>query len=188
MSKQEKPLPKPPNTPFGRKRHFEEDESKDPLIADEMVQAMAEGKLEEFLKKELPDSEYARKLAEMMMGMTGMLPSGIVSAESKKDEIKPSEKSSIPQPPEDVINAVESGDVKGLMELLSREHKKRVPDEGAVSAEGEKTSPSPVSPVIDKDIIDELIRIASDNNLTLDWLMLRAIKSYVQEYKKTGQL
>ena len=73
MSKQEKLLPKPPNTPFGRKRHFEEDESKDPLIADEMVQAMAEGKLEEFLKKELPDNEYARKLAEMMMGMTGML-------------------------------------------------------------------------------------------------------------------
>ena len=188
MSKQEKPLPKPPNTPFGRKRHFEEDESKDPLIADEMVQAMAEGKLEEFLKKELPDNEYARKLAEMMMGMTGMLPSGIVSAESKRDEAEPPEKPSILQPPEDVINAVESGDVKGLMELLSREHKKRVPDEGAVSAEGEKTSPSPVPPVIEKNIIDELIKIASDNNLALDWLIFRAIKHYVQEYRKTGQL
>ncbi len=184
MSDKEKPLPKPPGTPFRRKRPFEENGSKDPLIADEMAMAIAEGKFEEYLQKELPDNEYARALAKMMMGMTGMLPSESVSAKSKREEAEPSTS----QPPEDVINAVKSGDVKGLMELLTREHKKRMPDAGAVTAEGEKTAPSPVQPVIEKDIIDEFIKIASDNNLSVDWLVFRAIKRYVQEYKKMGQL
>ena len=38
-----------------------------------MAQAAAEGKLDEFLKQEMPDNEYARNLASMMMGMTGMM-------------------------------------------------------------------------------------------------------------------
>ncbi len=185
MSDKEKPLPKPPGTPFGRKKPFEEDEETAPLTADQMAQAMAEGRLEEFLQKELPDSEYARALAKMMMGMTGMLPPQGVSAELKKDETKPP----VSQPPEDVINAAQSGDVKGLIELLSREHKKRIPDAGTSPMEEEKkTSPSPDQPLIEKDIIDELIKIASDNNLSVDWLVFRAIKRYIQEYRKTGQL
>jgi hypothetical protein len=94
MSKKEKPLPTPPGTPFGGKKRYKVDEGKEPLMANEMAQAMAEGRLEEYLQNELPDSEYARKLTEMMMGMTGMMP------------------------PEDVVNAAEKGDVKGLIELL----------------------------------------------------------------------
>ena len=38
-----------------------------------MAAAAAEGKLEDFLKQEMPDNEYARNLANMMMGMTGMM-------------------------------------------------------------------------------------------------------------------
>ena len=33
-----------------------------------------------------------------------------------------------------------------------------------------------------------LIGIAGDNDVTLDWIMLRAIKVYVEEYRRTGKL
>ena len=75
MSEKEKPLPRPPKTPFGRNR-FEQREEDAPLMADRMAAAMAEGKLEEFMKEEMPDNDYARALASMMMGMTGMMPGG----------------------------------------------------------------------------------------------------------------
>ena len=41
---------------------------------------------------------------------------------------------------------------------------------------------------IDTAIINELIRISADNDVTVDWLMLRAVKLYVEEYRKTGRL
>ena len=116
MSEKEKPLPRPPKTPFGRKRRFEGNEEDVSLMADRMGAAMAEGKLEEFLQREMPDNEYARTLAAMMMGMTGMMPPGsFPSAPEKKSEEHsekteeskpPQERLSAPQPPEDVINAV----------------------------------------------------------------------------------
>jgi len=74
MSEKERPLPKPPTTPFGRKRPFEEKEDNAPLMADRLAAAMAEGTLDEFMKQELPDNEHARTLAMMMMGMSGMMP------------------------------------------------------------------------------------------------------------------
>ena len=37
-------------------------------------------------------------------------------------------------------------------------------------------------------IINELIRISADNDVTVDWLMLRAVKLFVEEYRKTGRL
>jgi len=33
-----------------------------------------------------------------------------------------------------------------------------------------------------------LLQIAEDNSVSVDWLILRAIKVYVQEYQKTGRL
>jgi hypothetical protein len=41
---------------------------------------------------------------------------------------------------------------------------------------------------IDAAIIDELIRIGADNDVTVDWLMLRAVKLYVAEYRTSGKL
>src|SRR6266540_6002203 len=76
MADKDKPLPKPPNKAFGNKKRFEEEDDQSTLIADRMAAAMAEGKLDEFIKQELPDNEYARNLVSMMMGMTGMLPMG----------------------------------------------------------------------------------------------------------------
>src|SRR5512140_91734 len=86
MSNEEKPLPKPPNTAFGRKKQFEQTDEQGALLADRMAAAMAEGKLDEFLKQEMPDNEFARNLATMMMGMTGMMPPGGGSAPPRMPE------------------------------------------------------------------------------------------------------
>ncbi|MEW6601064.1 MAG: hypothetical protein AB1499_08845 [Nitrospirota bacterium] len=195
MSKKNKPLPKPPSTPFGRKRAFEGDENSGPLMADKMAMAMSAGKLDEFLEKELPDNEHARKLVEMMMGMTGMIPSeGLSVKPSSRDrESLPVNEtqtlSSAAQMPEDVISAVRSGDAGALMDILKREHKKRqgISDEDVKEPDRAVPSSSDQA-VIDKDIIDALIKIASENNTSIDWLFFRALKRYVEEYRKTGNL
>lgn len=196
MSNKEKPLPKPPSTPFGRKRHAEQEQQ--PLMADQIAQAAAEGKLDEFMHSEVPDSEYARSLVSMMLGMTGMLPpeglkppppeekSSGIKSEAEAPEGPP------PMPSEDVLKAVQAGDVEGLMGLLRQEHEKRSPD--AIPADRRDT-PAQESAVagaekvlIEKVVIDEIIRISEENNLSPDWVMLRALKLYVQEYQKTGRL
>jgi hypothetical protein len=193
----EKPLPKPPTTAFGRKKQSEQ-EDQTTLMADRMAAAMAEGKLEEFLQQEMPDNEYARNLATMMMGMTGMMPAGGTAVSShtpeNREQLLSSENSTSGQTPSaegipgDIKKAIQGGDVRELMDLLRREHQKRRP--GAETNPADEVSASqPVDqPTIDKELIDALIRIATDNSVTLDWIMLRAIKLYVQEYQKTGRL
>jgi hypothetical protein len=197
--KNDKPLPTPPNKPFGKKRGpVQGEEVQGELIADRMAAAMAEGKLEEFMKQEMPDNEYAKNLATMMMGMTGMMPMAdqaaappppvqeqrSVSSEQQTEEM------SSPEVPEDVRKAIESGDVKGLKEILRREHLKRTPgaelgtSEGAAPLQPQATG----MPTIDKELIDALVEIAKDNSVTMDWMILRAIKLYVREYRKTGRL
>lgn len=198
MSKKEKPLPKPPNTAFGRKKQFGQEEEQGALLADRMAAAMAEGKLEEFLKQEMPDNEYARNLATMMMGMTGMMPPGGAPAfshspENREQPLPPENAASSQTPsaeevPEEVKKAIQGGDVRGLMDLLRREHQKRMPGEEIKPPE-ETTTPQPVDqPTIDKELIDALIQIAKNNSVTMDWIILRAIKVYVEEYQKTGKL
>lgn len=198
-SNKERLLPKPPKTPFTRKRPGEEPEQdQGSLIADRMAAAMAEGKIEEFLKQEMPDNEYARSLATMMMGMTGMLPAGggqqAPQPPEKKEETPSSENvaseqmPSAEEIPEDVKSAIQGGDVRGLMDLLRREHQKRMPGAGATPSEEAAEPHSVDQPVVDKELIDALIRIASDNSVTLDWIILRAIRLYVQDYEKTGKL
>jgi hypothetical protein len=199
MSQNEKPLPKPPSTPFTRKRAGQHNDEQEPLTADRMAQAMAEGKLDEFLQQEMPDNEAARKMAAMMMGMTGMMPMGgpqmtppVPSPEQLSPEMLAAEQISPPgEVPEDVRRAIGSGDVKGLKELLRREYLKRTP--GATFEAGEEAAAPPPSqpsgmPTIDKELIDAMIEIAKENSVTMDWLILRAIKVYVEEYRKTGKL
>jgi hypothetical protein len=192
-SKKEKPLPKPPHTAFGRKKPSEHREEEGPLLADRLAAAMAEGRVEDFLKQELPDSEYARSLTSMMMGMTGMMP--MAGAETaprppeKTEQTAPSETASPAEElPEDIQAAVQGGDVKGLTDLLRREHRKRMPDAEAAREEEPAGRPMPAQPMIDKDLIDALIRIAGENGVTLDWMILRAIRLYVRDYEKTGRL
>jgi len=185
MSKDRKPLPQPPGKPFGRRR--EQKEPGEPLLADKMALARSEGNLEEFLKKEMPDSEHAKKLAMMMAGMTGMMPPDIVTSPEHRTEQGSEEKVPAP-PPEDVINAVRSGNVKDLMSLLQREHAVRTG--GAVEEDNTEKKPSPADLMSgeEKEVLDACISIASENNLSLDWVVLRALRLYVNEYRKTGRL
>ena len=190
MQKKDKPLPKPPSTPFGKKRSFDENEKQEQLIADEMAVAMAEGRLDEFLKSNMPDNEHARKLAEMMMGMTGMMPGSFAGSSASVKEGPSDEKPPESDSSEDIVNAVQAGDLQGIMGLLAKEHARRtgnpiteIPDEAKKSV-----TPSSAGPAVDRAIIDELIKIASDNNISFDWLFFRALKRYVDEYKKTGNL
>ena len=203
MTKKENPLPKPPNSAFGRKNRFEQPDEQAALLTDRMAAAMAEGKLDEFIKQEMPDNEYARNLTSMMMGMTGMLPMGgaptAPSALPQERQPAPAKAAgtgpeehitSAAEVPEDVRKAIESGDVKGLKEILRREHLKRTP--GAEPGMNEEPAPSQPQasgmPAIDKELIDAMIQIAKDNSVTMDWMIIRAIKVYVQEYQKTGRL
>jgi hypothetical protein len=193
MADQEKPLPKPPKQAFGFQKPAQDQVGQE-LLADRMAAAAAVGKLEEFLKENMPDSEHAQALAKMMMGMTGMMPTGGMTAPMPPIQPPAAKEGSAADIPEDVFKAVQGGDVKGLMDLLRKEHQKRSP--GDQTAEAEKPAPREETltqqptgqPMIDKELIDALVRIAADNSVTLDWIILRAVKVYVEEYRKTGKL
>jgi len=197
MSKDEKPLPKPPKTPFGKARMSEEDkEGQLPLMADQMAMAAATGNLDEFMQQNIPDNEHARKLAMMMMGMTGMMPGGFPGAGA--EIMQPPAAAAQPEQtgeaapetevPEDVRQAIMSGNMDELKGLLIREHQKRtgsaITDIPPAPEAGFNTAPSG----IEKEVLDEMIRIASDNSVTLDWLIMRALKVYIGEYQKNGRL
>ena len=195
----DKPLPRPASTPFTRKKSGENREERESLTADRMAQAMAEGKLDEFINQEMPDNEYARNLASMMMGMTGMMPMGGAPTATPTAEQQPQPSAAAAEqvlpsadvPPEvleNVRKAIEGGDVKSLMGLLQQEHRKRTPGSEPVMTAETAAAPSPAQPAIDKDQVDALLQIAKENSVSVDWLILRAIKVYVQEYQKTGRL
>jgi len=158
-------------------------------MADRMVAAMAEGRLDEFMKQELPDSEQARTLAMMMMGMSGMMPpQGLPSVQKNEPQGESGNPPS--EPPDEVVKAAKEGDVKGLMEILQREHKQRsadtVTEEDIAPENADETSPSVGK--AEKETLDQLMDIASRNNLSMDWVVLRALRLYVEEYHKTGRL
>lgn len=191
--KDNKPLPGPP----GRKQRLENGPSEN-LLSEQMSMAMMEGRLDEFMKEKIPDSDHARALAMMMAGMTGMITPGMPAPPVNSGPEKLETGSAKTQPPgtcpdkeaasslpEGVIEAVRGGDVKGLMDLLEKEHAKRQPEQVGLVAESPDSSPQAV---IEKDVVDSLIKIASENGLSTDWLILRALKLYVQEYLKTGRL
>jgi hypothetical protein len=155
-------------------------------MADEIALAAAEGRLEDFISKEVPDNDYARKLVSMMMGMTGMTPEagssdlaqGPVSGEV---DVNPSEA------PADVVAAAQEGDVRQLAGLLQKEYNERFSGGEQDKTEDARTD-KPLKPAIEKDVIETLVKIAADNDVSLDWLIFRALKLYVQEYQKTGRL
>ncbi len=197
MSKKERDLPNPGKTPFSRKRPQNEGQD-DLLMADKMAMAAAEGKLNEYLEQEIPEGEYAKKLAMMMMGMTGILPNEGGLPVDEEAAHTPAEATETGQAqegeaaasvPEDVVKAVQSGDVEKLKELLAREKQRRTP--GPVEESMEAPNPEPCQPapsMIEKDMLDLMIKVAFDNKVSVDWLMARALKLYLEEYQKTGRL
>jgi hypothetical protein len=190
MSDKEKPLPKPPSSPFGRNKRLEKDKGDVPLMADQIAMAQAEGRLEEFLKRELPDNEHAKKLVSMMMGMTGMVPGTALQSPAAEKACSGAGSGASPgQPPEDILHAVHAGDVRAIMGLLERERSKLSPHEQAEEG-GDDSSVEPAceKTSVEKETVDLLIRIAADNDLSLDWVILRALRLYVSEYRRSGRL
>jgi hypothetical protein len=189
MSDKEESLPKPPSSPFGRKRQPQENEADVPLMADRIALAAAEGRLEEFIEREIPEGEHAKKLVSMMMGMTGVLQGEASEAFPGGEPCPGAACTPSAEPPEDVLKAVHSGDVQMLMGLLERERRKRSPDEQAGARVGDASGgPAVEKCSIEKETVDLLIKIAADNDLSLEWIVLRALRVYAEEYRKTGRL
>lgn len=205
MTESDRPLPTPPRSRFGRDSQ-EEAGSASGMISDRMALAAAEGRLEEFLQHEIPGGAAARNLAMMMMGMSGMMPMEMpagqpqaVSPQSPTPLVTDGQTAGSPEVPPEVLAAIQQGDVANLTGILRAEHAKRsgqgvATDEASQapaspSAAGPSVAPTAAGPAgIDTAIINELIRISADNDVTVDWLMLRAVKLYVEEYRKTGRL
>ncbi len=203
MDKRERALPRPPSP---GNRFGEGDGGQAPLMADQMAMAAAQGKIEQFMDEALPDNDHARKLAAMMMGMSGMMPSGhpaaaSVDASEKKEQAEASGPESVTEsvpatpelPIEDIRKAVQDADVASLMALLKEEHCKRSgsAEESRVSEHTQHLQNLPLqgSPTsIEKLLLDRVMAIAAGNDLTPDWVITRALKLYVEGYEKTGRL
>jgi hypothetical protein len=178
------------------------------MISDRMALAAAEGRLEEFLQHEIPAGDHARNLAMMMMGMSGMMPAEMpaagppqtVSPHGAPPAASDAPVAVSPEVPPELLAAIQQGDVASLTGILRAEHAKRsgrnaAADESCPVAPATASSsgtpalqPAEGRAGIDTAIIDELIRIGADNDVTVDWLMLRAVKLYVAEYRTSGRL
>jgi hypothetical protein len=207
MAENDRPLPNPPRTRFGRQIRGEE-EGAGPTIADRLAQAAAEGRLEEVLQHEIPEGEHARNLAMMMLGMSGMLPPGLPDPGAGDKPVDPASQDArggIGALPPEVLAATMQGDVAGLTALLRAEHERRRgegPLAGSAPGDAPGSTPTaaagvelpqlaPTDPAragIDKALVDEMIRVAAENQVTVDWLLLRAVKLYLEEHRRTGRL
>lgn len=205
MSKKKRELPRPPS----QAAMFREGSGDNaPLMADQMAIAAAEGRLEQFIGEALPDSDHARKLASMMLGLSGMMPAenpggppGRTYPDNAVSDMTPSDKTD-EQPagqagagtaspsagaalPEGVREAVENADVGGLIDLLRHEHARRSGDTAPAAA---AAAPEKGAPLVEKMLIDRVMAIAFEHDLTPDWVIMRALKLYTEEYDKTGRL
>jgi len=190
--RQDSPLPKPPKTPFGRDKWGldREGEQGVPMLADRMAMAAAQGRLEEFIKTHIPDSDHARALAMMVLGMSGM--ADIVPPKSNINSDQPTDRASdntpTPLAPEEMLKAVNSGDINSVKEILKEEYLRR---SGPIN--DDPSNPPRLDNKIqptdeERDLLQRLQKIASDNKTSTDWLMMRALKLYIEDYERTGRL
>jgi len=146
MPENDRPLPTPPRSRFGRDSQ-EEAGPASSMISDRMALAAAEGRLEEFLQHEIPEGDHARNLAVMMMGMSGMMPTGMpaglpqdVSTPSPAAPAANAQPAISPEVPPEVLAAIQQGDVTNLTGILRAEHEKR---SGPGAEEAPPDSPIP---------------------------------------------
>jgi len=203
MSPKKKSLPTPPRKAFGHGPRSGSDERSRPSLEEGLAQAAARGRLDEYISENFGESGNARRLAEMMMEMTGMIQAPAASSgtvEKKAKNVDSSEKQSESgktSVPGDIIAAASSGNVGELIQLLKREQGK-ISGEKDVSAKsggkpqrkktGKKVAGAEDQGFIEKKVLDQLIKIASDNNVTMDWLIARALSLYVRDYLATGRM
>lgn len=193
MPKKERPLPQPP-----RGKRFSEAAGKDELMFDKLQEAAAEGRLEKFIQENVPGGEYAQRLTEMMMGMSGMPVTPAATAPGKSEGEKAG--AGMEHVPSDILQAVREGNVETLQGLLKREHGKHEDTAGGKGPKkgkgkraeevmaGQDNAVQFSGSLIEKEVIDSLLEIGVDNGLSMDWLILRALKLYIKKYRETGQL
>jgi hypothetical protein len=200
MSDANRPLPTPPRQRFGAARG--DDETAGGLTADRIAQAAAEGRLEQFLQSGIPEGEHARNLALMMLGISGVTPApapvGPASATSEMGTVDAGAAGAPagPLPPE-LLAAAREGDVAGLVSLLRAEHGRRTgepapehaePPGQAIAPATDAAAPAAAHPTIDAALVDELVRVAADSDVSVDWLVLRAVRFYLEEHRRSGRL
>jgi hypothetical protein len=198
MSENDRPLPTPPATPFMRGRRSPPD-AEHPLTVDRMAVASAEGRLQELLDTELGGNEHAKALAAMVMGMSGFAsPGGFPPPPGAEPAAATGSAGGVP-PPADVARAAHTGDVSALVDLLRREHGQRNPEaspgglappapEGAAATAASAAGPAPAPALAEREVLEELLAIAAENGVGVDWLTLRALKLYVADHRRTGRL
>jgi hypothetical protein len=91
-----------------------------------------------------------------------------------------------------VDTAAARGDVGELIALLAEEHRKRAPEAALPSEQAGPAQSEEISSAskgdIEKKTLDRLLRIASKEEVSLDWLIGRALDLYVRDYDLTGRL
>lgn len=202
MPKKKRELPTPPNRPFGPKKRFE-DTGDAGEAADRITMAAAQGKLDEVLKEEFGDNVKMRELAMMMLGASGMAPTATApkkaaAGKTPEDEEPEAGKKKQSRKTEDAVplellNAAQSGDIEGVSDLLSKEMNRRTaqakePSGSSPEEPGEPAQPDKQEPYIEKATLDTLMRIAAENDVSVDWVMARALKLYVRDYLGTGRI
>lgn len=196
MPKKRRDLPEPPSGPFGRRRGREGEGGEAPQTADRLAMAVAQGRLDEFLEEEFDDIPGAKELAMMMLGATGMAPPGKKSEKAGKSKKARGKKKPAPakaarkgrdkgpEIPEELLEAAGGGDIEGISALLSGELRK---GRGGGGAKREKAG-VPKEALFEKGDIDTLMKVAAENNVSLDWVLSRAIKLYARDYRNTGRI
>jgi len=105
-------------------------------------------------------------------------------------------------PSEEIMKATMSGDVKKLTALLKeaaagmgggsdKNSQHRVSDGAGAqeSASDNDAQPAGTSDgYMEKQQLEMLIRMASENGVSVDWIINRAIKLYLQDYQNTGRM
>lgn len=88
-----------------------------------------------------------------------------------------------------VRGAAARGDVGELIALLAEAHGKRSPEGEGEAEQGQAAEPPSASGGgIEKATLDSLLRIASTEGVSVDWLVGRALALYVRDHDLTGRL
>jgi hypothetical protein len=157
-----------------------EDES---LLADNMALALSQGKLDEFLAEEFPGNENARKLADVMMRMTGMAPTA--SPATPPEKPRKGKRGATGKEPPGATKPSATEDTETLASPLGGTRKDDAERAGTTRGAGAEPE---VEAFLDRDVIDTLMKIAEKNKVSLDWVMARALRLYTRDYLTTGRI
>jgi hypothetical protein len=183
MPKKKSPLPIPPGSAFGPRKRLRGKPEDESLLADKMALALSQGRLNDFLAEEFPGNENARKLADVMMQMTGMAPTARPATPPERP--RKGKRGATGKEPPGAANPSATETAETLASLLGGTRKEDA--ERAGTTRGEAGGPG-VEAFLDKDVIDTLMKIAEENKVSIDWVMARALRLYARDYITTGRI